>query len=142
MKLADTICSGKDLRGVFVDALSMVEPDKAYVVKIKEGNTRTLDQNRKLHAVLADISKQVVWCGKKHSPVVWKRIVGAHVKGQQFVQGIDGEMVVVGVETSAESIKFISEMIDAAIAFGCEQGVLWSDPAEKALMDYPEARKS
>ncbi len=51
-------------------------------------------------------------------------------------------MVVVGVETSAESVKFISEMIEAAIAFGCEQGVLWSDPAEKALMDYPEARKA
>lgn len=142
MKIADTITSGNDAKKVFIDALQYIEPEKAYVIKIKEGSKRTLEQNKKLHAVLGDISKQVVWCGKKHSSVVWKRIIGAHVKGQEFVQGLDGEMVVIGVETSNESVKFLSEMIEAALAFGCEQGVLWSDPAEKALMEYPEARQA
>lgn len=142
MKITDTVCSGRDIRNVFVDALSMIDPDKAYTVKIKDASIRTLEQNKKLHAVLNDISKQVVWCGKKHNVVTWKRIVGAHVKGQQFVQGIDGEIVVIGVETSGESVKFISEMIEAALAFGCENNVFWSDPAEKALLDYPEAKRA
>lgn len=140
MKITDTICSGREIRHVFSQAMEHIEADKAYVVKIKEGSTRTLEQNKKLHAVLGDISRQVAWCGKKHSVVVWKRIIGAYVRKQEFVQGIDGEMVVIGVETSSESVKFISEMIEAALAFGAEHNVFWSDPAEKARMEYPEAR--
>lgn len=142
MKLADTICSGKDLRGVFVDALSMVEPDKAYVVKIKEGNNRTLDQNRKMWAMLSDIAKQVKWQGVKLSAEDWKHVFTAAIKGQRIVPGITGELVVLGASTSNESVKFLSEMIEQMYAFGSEQFVMWSDPAEKALMDYPEARAS
>lgn len=140
MKITETVCSGREIRSVFSDALSHVEQDKAYSVTVKDASLRTLEQNKKLHAVLGDISRQVFWFGRKHNIVTWKRIIGAHLKGQEFVQGLGGEMVVIGVETSKESVKFISEMIETALAFGCEQNVMWSDPSEKALLEYPEAR--
>lgn len=141
MKITDTITSGRDIKKVFVDALAMIEQDKAYVIKIKEGSTRTLQQNRRMWAMLNDISKQVKWHGQKLSAEDWKHVFTASIKGQRIVPGLDGELVVLGVSTANETVKFISDVIEMMYAFGAEQFVMWSDPAEKALMDYPEARR-
>lgn len=141
MKITDTICSGKDIKQVFVNALSHIEQDKAYVVKIKEGSNRTLSQNRKLWSMLNDISKQVRWHDQKLSPEDWKHIFTAAIKGQRIVPGLDGELVVLGVSTSNETVKFLSEVIELMYAFGSEQFVLWSDPAEKAFNEYPEVAR-
>lgn len=140
MKITDTICAGREIRHVFSQAMEHIEADKAYVVKIKEGSTRTLSQNRRLWAMLGDISRQVRWHDQKLSSEDWKHVFTAAIKGQRIVPGLDGQLVVLGVSTSGESIKFISEVIEMMYAFGAEHNVWWSDPAEKALMDYPEAR--
>lgn len=139
MKITDTICAGRDIKRVFVDALAHIEEDKAYVVSIKEGSSRTLAQNRRLWAMLNDISKQIKWHDQKLNPEDWKHVFTASIKGQRIVPGLDGELVVLGVSTSRETVKFISEVIEMLYVFGAENGILWSDPAEKALMNYPEA---
>ena len=139
MKIADTITSGKDAKKVFIDALQYIEPEKAYVIKIKEGSGRTLEQNKKMWAMLHDVAKQVRWHGQKLSAEDWKHVFSASIKGQRIVPGLDGELVVLGVSTSNESIKFMSEMIELMYSFGSEQFVMWSDPADKAMMAYPEA---
>lgn len=142
MKITDVICSGRDIRGVFSQALGQVETDKAYVVKIKEGSNRTLQQNRRMWAMLGDISRQVRWHDQKLSDKDWKHVFTAAIKGQKLIPGLDGQLVVLGVSTSSESVKFIGDVIEMMFAFGAEQNVFWSDPAEKALMEYPEARKN
>ena len=142
MKIADTITSGKDAKSVFINALQHIEPDKAYVIKIKEGGVRTLEQNRKMWAMLNDIAKQVRWHGQRLSAEDWKHVFTASIKGQRIVPGLDGELVVLGVSTSSESIKFMSEVIELMYSFGSEQFVMWSDPADKAMMNYPEASRA
>lgn len=139
MKIADTITSGKDAKKVFIDALQHIEPEKAYVIKIKEGSKRTLEQNKKMWAMLHDVAKQVRWHDQKLSAEDWKHVFTASIKGQRIVPGLDGELVVLGVSTSNESIKFMSDMIELMYSFGSEQFVMWSDPADKAMMAYPEA---
>ena len=141
MKITDTICAGREIKSVFVNALEHIESDKAYIVKIKEGSNRTLEQNRKCWAMLNDIAKQVKWHGIKLSSEDWKHIFSASIKGQRIVPGINGELVVLGASTSTETVKFMSEMIEQMYAFGSEQFVMWSDPKDKALMDYPEAMR-
>ena len=50
-------------------------PDNC-VVTFKE-NTRTLEQNARLWALLTDVSEQVIWYGKKLNPDEWKVVFTA-----------------------------------------------------------------
>lgn len=142
MKLTDTICSGKDIRAVFVDTLDSVKPDGAYKVTVKECGKRTLSQNRKLWACLNDISKQCRLHGERLSPEEWKHVFTAAKCGQRIVTGICGELVVLGKSTSDETIKFMAELIEIIQQYGDEQGVMWSDPGMAAMLNYPEAMRA
>ena len=142
MKITGTVCSGRDIRTVFVDALDAVQYEGAYKVTIKECSSRTLAQNRKMWSCLNDIAKQCRLHGEKLSAEEWKHVFTAAKCGQRIVTGICGELVVLGKSTSDETIKFMSELIEIIHAYGAENNVLWSDPAEKALMDYPEAKRA
>lgn len=141
MKITDTICSGRDIKKVFVDALAMIEPEKAYTVKIKDADTRTLAQNKKMHVMLGDIAAQSSWQGKRRDLNFWKRLFSAEVEEQEITTGLSGQLVVIGVSTSEQSKKWLAAMIELLYVYGAEKSILWSDPAEKALMDYPEAMR-
>lgn len=142
MKIIDAICDGRQIKGEFISALARIEPDQGYKLEIKTVNHRTLEQNRKMWAMLNDISRQVVWHGQRLKTEEWKHIFSASIKGQRIVPGLDGELVVLGASTSNETVKFLGEMIELMYSFGAEQFVMWSDPAEKALMQYPEAMRA
>lgn len=88
--------------------------------------TRNLEQNAKMWATLADISEQVDWYGKKLTPKEWKCVLSASLKKQSVVPGIDGGFVVLGQSTSKMTIAEMSEMIELAIAFGAQQGVIFN----------------
>lgn len=140
MKITDTICSGGDIKSVFVNALSHIEHDKAYAIKIQDADTRTLIQNRKMHAMISDISKQSTWQNKRRDLNFWKRLFSAEVEEQEITTGLSGQLVVIGVSTSEQNKKWLAAMIELLYAYGAENNIFWSDPAEKALLDYPEAR--
>jgi hypothetical protein len=89
--------------------------------------TRNLEQNAKMWATLADISQQVDWYGKKLTPEEWKWVLSASLKKQSVVPGIDGGFVVLGQSTSKMTIAEMSEMIELAMAFGAQQGVIFND---------------
>lgn len=90
--------------------------------------TRSVQQNRLMWAMLTDISRQVVWYGQKLAPVEWKCVLTAGLKKQKIVPGIDGGFVVVGSSTSAMTIKEMNEVIEMAEFFGGQQGVRFSAP--------------
>ena len=94
---------------------------------------RTLPQNDKLHAVLRDISEQVVWYGEKLSVDEWKIILSASWKKQSVKRGIDGGFVVMGVSTSGMNKAELSELVELAYAFGSEQGVKFSETIYSAV---------
>lgn len=110
--------------------LEICKPAKVTVEEFKD--TRTLQQNAKMWAMLTDISKQVEWLvdGKfqKLSPEDWKDILSAGLKKHQRVaQGIFGGFVMLGERTSKMSIAEMSDVIELCYMFGAEREppVIW-----------------
>ena len=89
--------------------------------------TRTLEQNKLLWAALTDISKQVDWYGEKLSPDDWKHVLSASLRKQRAVPGIDGGFVVLGLSTSKMTKEEMSELLELALAFGAQKGVVFSE---------------
>ena len=97
-----------------------------WVVEFRE-KKRTLDQNKKLWAMLDDLSKQVDWYGHKLEDYEWKDVMTAGLKKQKAVPGIEGGFVVLGHSTSAMTKAEFSDLIELMLKFGAEHGVVWSD---------------
>lgn len=90
--------------------------------------TRSSAQNRRLWAMLRDISRQVDWYGNKLTDEEWKDVFSASLKRQKVVPGLDGGFVVCGQRTSQMSKREMSELQELMAAFGDERGVRWSEP--------------
>jgi hypothetical protein len=90
--------------------------------------TRSTAQNRRLWAMLKDVSQQVVWHGQKLRDEEWKHIFSAAMKKQKVVPGIDGGFVVMGQSTSKMTKAEMSEMQELISAFGAERDVVWTEP--------------
>jgi hypothetical protein len=99
----------------------------AFDITIKP-ETRSNAANRRMWAMLRDISQQVVWHGQKLAEEDWKNIFSASLKKQRVVPGIDGGFVVMGQHTSKMSRAEMSELQELMQAFGDERSVLWSEP--------------
>jgi NinB protein len=100
---------------------------QGYVVEIRE--PKRLDvQNRKMWALLKDISDQVVWHGRKLNSEDWKAMLTAGLTKSEPIEGIEqGTMILLGVSTRTMSRKFFSELFEYMYAFGTDQNVVWSE---------------
>ena len=106
-----------------------VAPDGC-VVTFKE-NTRSLEQNARLWAMLSDVSRQVDWYGKKLSAEDWKCVFTASLRNTRVVPTIDGDgFVPLGMSTSKMSIKEMTALMELIEAFGAQRGVVFTDPRE------------
>lgn len=88
--------------------------------------TRSTEQNKRLWAMLGEVSAQVVWHGEKLSAEDWKHVFSASLKRQRAVHGIDGGFVVLGQSTRKMSVSEMSELQTLIEAFGAEHGVVFS----------------
>ena len=88
--------------------------------------TRSSEQNRRLWAMLRDVSRQVVWHGGKLSEEEWKDIFTAAIKRQKVVPGLDGGFVVCGTRTSQMTKAEMAELQDLIEAFGAQHEVRFS----------------
>lgn len=93
------------------------------VLEVKP-ETRSNEQNRRLWAMLTDISRQVDWYGQKLSPEDWKNLFTASLKKTRAVPGIDGGIVVLGQSTSKMTKAEMCELQELIEAFAAERGVL------------------
>ncbi|UZJ58225.1 recombination protein NinB [Pseudomonas sp. KU26590] len=82
--------------------------------------------NRKMWAMLRDVSQQVDWYGKKLSDEDWKHVFSASVEKQRAVPGLDGGFVVLGISTRKQSQQWFSDLFEVMHAFGAEHGVRWT----------------
>ena len=100
----------------------------AFDITIKP-ETRSNAQNRRLWSMLADISRQVVWHGRKLDSEAWKHVFSAALKKQDVVPNIDGTgFVVLGQSTSKMGKREMSELQELIGAFGDEREVKWTEP--------------
>lgn len=96
--------------------------------------SRNSDQNAMLHACLTDIADQVEWCGKKFPMETWKRLtMAAFLREQneqpQLIPALDGQgFDVIFERTSKLGVRQFADLITWCLAFGNEQGVVWSEP--------------
>ena len=80
-------------------------------------------QNRRMWAMLRDISRQVEWYGQKLADEDWKHIFSASVEQQRAVPGLNGGFVVLGISTRKQSKKWFADMFEVMEAFAAERGV-------------------
>lgn len=92
---------------------------------------RTLEQNKKFHAQLADIAAQVEWAGMRMGEESWKRLVLGAAHGQVAVPNPfdhSAPPVVVNVKRSSQLHKpDMADLILQLEIFGDERGVRWSN---------------
>ena len=101
---------------------------KGVHVEIKT-DSRSLEQNRLMWSCLNDLSRQVVWGGKKFQPEGWKDFITAHLDGQDVVPNMDGTgfvAITAGTSTSDMTIAEMVAVIDLCHAFGDLRDVQWS----------------
>lgn len=118
-----------------IQAIQQLLPsyDKPLIVTIQD-RTRSLDQNRKLWACLADVSRQVEWHGRWLDSESWKCIFTAALKKQDVVPNLENNgFVVIGQSTSKMRVGEFAELIELIQAFGSERGITWSDESRQAL---------
>jgi len=98
---------------------------------------RTDEQNRLLWALLTDISRQVMWPVDGELVNLdkedWKHILSAGLKRhQRMAKGIDGGLVILGISTRKLNKADMAMLLEIAMAFGAEHGVVWSEPERVA----------
>lgn len=97
---------------------------QGHVITIKEP-TRNLEQNAALWSILAEVSAQVVWHGRKLDAESWKHIFSSSLKKQDVVPNLDGTgFVVIGQSTSKMSKREFSDLLELVHAFAAEHGVM------------------
>jgi len=102
--------------------LQRVDLNAGYVWTMRE-QARSDAQNRRLWAMLRDISRQVEWYGRKLDEESWKHVFSAAVQQQDAVPGINGGFVVLGVSTRKQSKKWFNDLFEVMEAFAAERGV-------------------
>lgn len=91
--------------------------------------TRSDAQNRRMWAMLSDVSRQVEWYGKKLDAEDWKHVFSASLRKLAVVPNLDGTgFVALGLSTSRMTKAEMSDLMELMSAFGAERGVAWSDP--------------
>lgn len=104
---------------------------KPKVVVIKDQD-RSGEQNKALHAALADIAAQVEHAGKKWDVLIWKRLLTAAWLREtgdqpQMIPAVDGNgFDVIYERTSKLTVKQCGELIEWVNAFGAEHQVRWT----------------
>jgi hypothetical protein len=107
-------------------AKARVTAGRRVSLKVSE-EKRSLPQNSRMWAMLAEVSRQVMWHGQKLAPEDWKEMFTASLKQQRAVPGISGGFVILGSRTSEMDKEELSELMDLISAFGAEHGVTFQN---------------
>jgi len=115
------------LKDVWPHIKALLMAGHRLVLEVKP-ETRSLSQNARLWAILADVSEQVEWYGRKLTPDDWKHVFTAALSKQDVVPGIEGGFVVLGKATSKMTKSEMAELQTLIEAFGAQRGVKFTAP--------------
>jgi hypothetical protein len=96
---------------------------------------RTKEQNKRLHAMLDDLSEQATWAGERMDAETWKRLLlGAYYGQTTMPNPLDPQapFVVVNKMRSRDLVKSrkeksMADFLSEIQVFGDERGVRWGD---------------
>jgi len=92
---------------------------------------RTKDQNDKLHPIIRDVAKQVMWHGRWLDEDKWRQLFVANLLSQDSAPGLDGETVFFGPSSRNLPKEVFSDLIELVMAFGSNHGVVWSEKSKR-----------
>ena len=96
--------------------------------------TRSLESNARLHAMLSDVARQQTWAGQKLTTDQWKRLfvsswLRARGDSVQVMPALDGNGIdVIYERTSKMSGAQVSELMEYISAWGAEHDVVFIEP--------------
>lgn len=122
LSLFEPVQAHKALMHAWVQAKALLMAGHRLVLEVRP-EKRSDAQNRRLWAMLRDISEQVDWYGQKLTDEEWKHVFTASLKRQKAVPGLDGGFVVLGQSTSKMTKAEMCELQELITAFGAERGV-------------------
>lgn len=127
--LTDPVQAHKALTGLIWPAVKswLICNGTRLRVEVKP-ETRSTAQNSRMWAMLADVSAQVDWHGRKLTAEEWKHVFSAALKRQDVVPGLDGGFVVLGQSTSSMTVREMAELQELMEAFGVQHGVKFRAP--------------
>ncbi len=136
----------KNKQGLY-DLLQRLDPNKLWRIRIDEYDTRTLEQNDKIHAMLSDISKQSKHLNQVLEIDDWKRLcvkqfcddsISQNVprlaeywsKNQvKLIPSLDGGSLVALGQQTRDFQKYVAAgFVTWLYAYGDNNGVQWSEP--------------
>jgi hypothetical protein len=88
--------------------------------------TRSTDQNARMWACLAEISRAVEWHGMKLTEDEWKDFFMHSLSASKWVPHPDKGMVPVGMRTSRLGIRDMADLLTIIEAFAAERGLQWT----------------
>lgn len=99
----------------------MATGSKRLILEIRQ-ETRSSQQNRLLHALFNDVSKQAEWMGKPRTPAEWKLIfVSGHSvatqQGAEVVPGLEGEFLNLRESTAQMSRDRMGSLLEYVLAW-------------------------
>jgi len=116
-----------DLPGAWAWIKSMLMAGHRLVLEVRP-EKRSDAQNRRMWAMLADVSTQVEWYGKRLTPEDWKHVFTASLRKLEVVPNLEGTgFVALGLSTSKMTVREMGDLMELMGAFGAERGVEWSD---------------
>lgn len=102
--------------------------------------TRSDRQNKLLHALFGDVSKQSEWMGKRRTPAEWKVLfISGHAvitkSGAELLPGLEQEFVNIRESSARMSKSRLSSLIEYILAWGANNGVEWNDARQWMEVD-------
>lgn len=128
----------------FEYAKTMAEGNAVEVIVRPVKSRRSLIQNAKMWAMLADVSRQVQWPVNGILETLdsedWKSLITAAARQETRVAaGLSGGAVMLGVSTRKMTTQQMADVIEYLYSFGADKGVKWS---ERASQEVPEEWES
>ncbi len=127
LSLWEPVQAHKALMHAWTQAKAWLMSGHRLVLEVRP-EKRSDAQNRRLWAMLRDISQQVDWHGNKLSDEEWKDVFTAALKRQKVVPGLDGGFVDCGQRTRRMTKAEMAELHELMEAFGAQQGVRFTAP--------------
>jgi hypothetical protein len=108
---------------------------------MEQEEINTWEQKKRFHAMVRDISRQVVWAGEMMDEHEWKLLILAGAYGQDVVPNPLGDGFVVRNKKRVRSLPKMNmtDLITQLFAFGAEKGVEWTDPESVAMREQEAA---
>ena len=127
IRMWEPVQARKALDGIVWESLkAMLMAGHRMVVEVKP-ETRSLEQNARLWALLTEVSEQVDWYGKRLTPEEWKHLFTASLRKLSVVPNLEGTgFVALGLSTSNMTRAEMSDLQTLIEAFGAERGVKFS----------------